>query len=553
GLYLYDKLANGGGLVNSVVFGPQINDYSIGRVGYGSVWKLTKPTFGSANIAQPLGDPYKIKINEWLANEEVLFDEDFVELYNPCNLPVDISELYLTDNPVTQPTKQKLGPLSFAPPNGFAVFIADDVNAPGHLDFKLSADMGMIGLFDVELNEIDKVVYGPQTTDVSQGRSPDGSDHFEFFALPTPYVANTEVTTTITNKTLVAENAAKKVLVPTGAISDNWKGGNEPFDDSGWNDGTFISGKTGGVGYERSPGDTINYTAFITRNVETLMYNIRGTCYIRIPFAVDANDINDFTAMTLRVRYDDAFVAYLNGQEIIRTSRVPATLTWNSLATSALPSDSTAFVDFDISAYTNQLQVGQNILAFHGLNGSSTSSSDFLISAEVIGSITTTTTDDQLIQKLLALVDGLRITEIMYHDSYGSDFDFIELQNISDEPLDINGVRFIDGIEFTFPAMPPLGSGEHVVVVGDLSSFESRYGTDVNVAGEYTGDLSNGGENIVLQLPWPYEAAILRFEYKDSWYPSTDGFGDSLTIRDPYAHSATWNKAESWQASFPSP
>jgi hypothetical protein len=345
----------------------------------------------------------------------------------------------------------------------------------------------------------------------------------------------------------VAENAAKKVLVPTGAISDNWKGGGS-FDDSGWNDGTFISGKTGGVGYDTAT----DYDPYISYDVQTKMYTINGTCYIRIPFAVDANDINDFTAMTLRVRYDDAFVAYLNGQEIIRTSRVPATLTWNSLATSAF-SDSTAFVDFDISAYTNQLQVGQNILAFHGLNGALSSSSDFLISAEVIGSITTTTSDDQLIQKLLTLVDGLRITEIMYHDPYGSNFDFIELQNISDEPLDINGVRFIDGIEFTFPAMPPLGSGENVVVVDDLPSFVSRYGGGINVAGEYTGNLSNGGENIVLQLPWPYEAVILRFEYKDSWYPTTDGFGDSLTIREPYAHPATWDKAESWQAAPPSP
>ena len=282
------------------------------------------------------------------------------------------------------------------------------------------------------------------------------------------------------------------------------------------------------------------------------MYGKNGTCYIRIPFAVDANDINDFTAMTLRVRYDDAFVAYLNGQEITRTSRVPATLTWDSLATSSLPSDSTAFVDFDISAYTGQLQAGQNILAFHGLNGNTVSSTDFLISAEVIGTITTTTSDDQLIQKLLTLLDGLRVTEIMYHDPYGSDFDFIELQNISDEPLDINGVRFIDGIDFTFPNMT-LAAGQYVVVVSNIAAFRSRYGPSANVAGEYSGNLSNGGEDIILQLPWPYEAAILRFEYNDSWYPSTDGLGDSLVIRDPYAHPATWDEAESWQAAPPSP
>jgi hypothetical protein len=167
GLYLYDKPANGGGLIDSVVFGPQINDYSIGRIGYGGVWKLNKLTLGYANEFQPLGNPDTLKINEWLANEEVLFDEDFIELYNPCPLPVDLSELYLTDNPVTQPAKQKLGPLSFVPANGYAVFVADDVNAPGHLDFKLSADRGMIGLFDAELNEIDNVLYCSQTTDES--------------------------------------------------------------------------------------------------------------------------------------------------------------------------------------------------------------------------------------------------------------------------------------------------------------------------------------------------------------------------------------------------
>ena len=200
GLYLYDKPANGGGLLDSVEFGPQLNDFSIGRIGYGGTWKLNQPTFGQANIVQPLGDPATLKINEWLANEEVLFEEDFIELYNPDALPVDLSELYLTDNPVTQPAKQWLGPLSFAPPNGYAVFIADDTNAPGHLDFKLSADAEIIGLFDAHLNEIDKVLYGPQTTDVSQGRTPNGADSFEFFELPTPHVANPSgPTVTVTN------------------------------------------------------------------------------------------------------------------------------------------------------------------------------------------------------------------------------------------------------------------------------------------------------------------------------------------------------------------
>ena len=56
-----------------------------------------------------------------------------------------------------------------------------------------------------------------------------------------------------------------------------------------------------------------------------------------------------------------------------------------------------------------------------------------------------------------------------------------------------------------------------------------------------------------MQLAWPLEAAILRFEYNDGWYPTTDGRGDSLEIRDATAHPATWDRPESWQAATASP
>jgi hypothetical protein len=107
GLYLYDKLTNGGRLIDSVEFGPQLNGFSIGRIGPDSTWKLNKPTFGQANIAQQLGDSKTLKINEWLANGEVLFESDFIELYNPHTLPVDLSSLYLTDSGPEQPVPDR--------------------------------------------------------------------------------------------------------------------------------------------------------------------------------------------------------------------------------------------------------------------------------------------------------------------------------------------------------------------------------------------------------------------------------------------------------------
>jgi len=148
------------------------------------------PYLWPAQYRSTTRQPKTLKINEWFANGEVLFENDYIELFNPHVFPVDLSSLYLTDNPITQPDKHQLGPLSFIAGGGFAVLDVDDRNQPGHVDFRLSADGEILALLDAELNEIDKVFYGPQATDTSQGRAPDGLESFEFFELPTPGVAN---------------------------------------------------------------------------------------------------------------------------------------------------------------------------------------------------------------------------------------------------------------------------------------------------------------------------------------------------------------------------
>jgi hypothetical protein len=540
GLYLYNA---DGQLLDSVQFGLQLPDMSIGRIGNDGHWTLTVPTFGQANIAQPLGDPRKLKINEWLADGLVLFEDDFIELYNPQTEPVDLSNLYLTDNPVTQPDKCPLGPLSFIAGDGFAVFRADDSNQPGHLNFKLSTDFEMMGLFDSESNQIDKVFYGPQTTDVSYGRTPDGGDSFEFFELPTPGVSNPSsgpATATVIN--LVPENADKCVLVPIEDIGEQWST-EINYDDSTWEQ---VTGGPGGIGYERSSG----YQNYLSIDLQQQMYNTNTTCYIRIPFSIESNELAGLTELTLKIRYDDGFVAYLNGVEIARRN-FNGTPAWNS-GSSSSNSDSAAvvFEDIDVSEFTSYLKQGDNLLAVHGLN-TSTTSSDMLISAELDGVITMAANNFPY-PNALALLNGLRITELMYHASDGSNLDYIELQNVSDTTLDLTGVRFNNGINFVFPAMT-LDAGQYVAVVSNIASFRSAYGTGINVAGEYSDNLSDGGEKIVLSLPSPLDAAILRFDYSDTWYPETDGNGSSLTINDPLADPATWNEPESWHATTPNP
>jgi hypothetical protein len=124
------------------------------------------------------------------------------------------------------------------------------------------------------------------------------------------------VTTTQESTTLVAENAPKRAFVPTGPITDAWQGASA-FDDSTW-----LSG-TGGVGWERQSG----YQQFLSIDLGSQMYNRNATCYIRIPFTVAA-DPGTFNFMTLRMRYDDGFIVYLNGVEIQR-ALFTGTPAWN--------------------------------------------------------------------------------------------------------------------------------------------------------------------------------------------------------------------------------
>ncbi len=543
-LYLYDKT---GALIDSVEFGAQLPDMSIGRVGATGQWRLTVPSFGQANLPMPLGDPRAVKINEWLATGEVLFPTDFAELYNPSPLPVDLGGFYISDAPETEPARCRLAPLTFIAGEGYLVFAADDRTDPGHLGFRLSEAGDRIALFDAAFQQIDSVVFHSQTIDISQGRSPDGSDRFDYFVLPTPGLPNMAPPQELVNSvSLVPESAAKSAIVPTsaGEVADTWKS-DLGFDDSSW---LHSSGAPGGVGYERSSG----YGNMISINVQTQMYSKNGTCYVRIPFHVDAAVKNTLSELHLSVRYDDGYVAYLNGVEVGRVG-FTGTPTWNSRANASHEADAQAFdVVLDLSANLETLREGDNLLAIQALNDSTTSS-DFIISATLTGIARKLEENGEyLYTEQLKLLQGLRVTELMYNDPKGDNLDYIELRNIADQSLDLTGVRFTGGVDFTFPQMQ-LAPTEYVVVVRDLVAFQASYGSDVRVAGQFDGHLSDNGEEVVLQLPAPLDVAILRFRYRDDWHPATDGGGESLTIQDPTAAPVTWSDRDSWTPASPTP
>jgi hypothetical protein len=200
GVFLYNT---GSRLIDSVVFGQQATDLSIGRLGdgLGAPWVLTRPTFGAANVRQRTGSPAGLKINEWLADGTSPLSNDFIELYNPDTLPVQLDGLSLTDHIGGRPDRSPIPALSFVGggSSGYITFIADGQPEDGadHANFKLNADGGQIGLIDLTKPEyhgfVDRLVYGPQRTNVSQGRSPDGGPLYSLFNPPTPNAPNITV------------------------------------------------------------------------------------------------------------------------------------------------------------------------------------------------------------------------------------------------------------------------------------------------------------------------------------------------------------------------
>src|SRR5207248_3216820 len=119
----------------------------------------------------------------------------------------------------------------------------------------------------------------------------------------------------------------------------------------------------------------------------------------------------------------------------------------------------------------------------------------------------------------------LRITELMYNPAAppapdttdGDEFEYVELQNTGDTPLNLNGAKLGGGIDFTFGDVN-LDAGQYIVVVENTDAFASRYGNSINVAGQYGGKLADEGEEITLSDKDANK--ILDFSYSPTWYPT---------------------------------
>ncbi len=145
-----------------------------------------------------------IAINEWMAsNQSTLADpadgrfEDWLELYNAGSEPVDLAGYTLT-NDLNLPSRWTFPVDTIIEPDGYLLIwldgdLAQQDPAQGqwHASFSLNSAGGCIGLFTPEGVRVDAVEFGPQGTDLSVGRTPDGvRTQPVCLASPTPGKAN---------------------------------------------------------------------------------------------------------------------------------------------------------------------------------------------------------------------------------------------------------------------------------------------------------------------------------------------------------------------------
>lgn len=182
-------LSPGGERVDAVSFGPQAAGSTLARLANDLEWSVAKPTPGEENLAQSLGAWSSLHINEWMANAPAGSD-DWIEVFNDSTtLPVDLRQGWVT----TSGQAFRLRSSVVVGPRAFVVLVADGRSDPGHVDFRLPAVGGSIGLRDVGIAQVDQVAYAHHDDGVSEGRWPDGGSEFRVFRSPTPGYGNATV------------------------------------------------------------------------------------------------------------------------------------------------------------------------------------------------------------------------------------------------------------------------------------------------------------------------------------------------------------------------
>ena len=277
---------------------------------------------------------------------------------------------------------------------------------------------------------------------------------------------------------LVSSGDQSDVLVPSdGSLGDSWIA--TDFTPTGWTKGPT------GIGFERSGDD---FQEFIGIDIGPTPAS--DSVYMRVPFTIA--DASVFSALELRMQYDDGFIAYLNGTKIAEEN-APGSPSWDSAATGS-HSDSKAvvFETVEVSEHVSALVNGTNVLSIQAFN--TAAGSDMLMVPELHGGVESAAAGQPMID----------IGKIEFSPASGNqDEEYIELINNNEISVDISNWKLQGAVNFEFEAGTVIPDGWTMYLSPNVTAFRARAespkgGEGLYVEGNYSGHLSSFAESLDL-------------------------------------------------------
>ena len=130
----------------------------------------------------------------------------------------------------------------------------------------------------------------------------------------------------------------------------------------------------------------------------------------------------------------------------------------------------------------------------------------------------------------------------------GDDFQFMELQNIGSQTIDLTGVQLtlagVPAFSFSGAAVTTLAPGAYVLIVENPQAFAVRYGAGLQalyganwqsllVAGEFAQELDHGGEEVLLTDRAGKTIEDFTYDNSGAWPSRAAGEGSTLELINP--------------------
>ena len=367
---------------------------------------------------------------------------EYIEFYNAGSEPVDMSQWYFEDGiQYVFPNGARLQPGNYLVLASDAAAVSNHYgiqNVLGNYEGQLSNSGEEIALVDGFGDPVLRFRYG---TVGAWPASADGAGHSLVFpdpSLDNDFPGNWSSSHLIGGSPGTSEPSSNSddlslSLVGKGANGFYFKGIREPSSgNTNWTlpgfemDDSWLNGQSG-FGYSNNSTESDHLLTILND-----MRNSYISVYARIPFDLSAADLDRIEALTLRMNYDDSFVAYLNGERIGAEGVNGNPPSFDQPANAGSDYDP---VTISLTSRRDLLKTGVNWLAIQGHNVGIGVSSDFVMGPELAATLRAAATTGEQQRSVV-------INEVFTNGTQSADF--IELYNPTDANIDIGGMWLSD-------------------------------------------------------------------------------------------------------------